>query len=103
MKNLVTKILDNVQLTVKNIHVRLENFDNFGSMFSMGLTLKEIAVHTTNSEWQKEFFDRTRELNKDKPVFKVLNIVKFGVYWITEEDTFFAKVFPNDDQEDERL
>ena len=60
--------------------MRLENFEHFNNTFSMGLTLKEIAVHTTNASWEKEYFDRTRDLNKDKPVFKVLNIVKFGIY-----------------------
>ncbi len=50
----------------------------------MGFTLKEITVHTTNNNWVKEFYDRTRVENQEKPVFKVLNILKFGVYWITE-------------------
>jgi hypothetical protein len=48
MKNLATKILDNVQLTISNFHMRLENFEHFGSQFALGLTLKEISVHTTN-------------------------------------------------------
>jgi vacuolar protein sorting-associated protein 13A/C len=56
----------------------------------MGMTLREIAVHTTNSEWKKEFFDRTRSENKEKPVFKILNIAKFGIYWITHCDVFFS-------------
>ena len=51
----------------------------------MGITLKEITVHTTNSAWEKEFFDRTTEQNQDKPVFKVLNILKLGIYWRTKE------------------
>jgi len=73
-----------------NIHIRLESFDNQNNSFSMGVTLKEITVHTTNSKWQKEFFDRTREQNQEKPVYKILNIVKFGLYWRTNEDEFIS-------------
>ena len=80
----MTRILDNVQLTIQNIHVRLESFEHFNSKFSMGFTLKEIAVHTTNAQWDKEFFNRTK--GELATVFKVLSIVKFGVYWITSSD-----------------
>lgn len=90
----MTKIIDNVQLTIQNMHMRLENYEHFGNTFSMGLTLKEIAVHTTNSEWRKEYFDRTKQQNFDKPVFKVLSIVKCGLYWRVKEDKFLARDFP---------
>eukprot|EP00347_Sterkiella_histriomuscorum_P000566 403375355 len=99
-KSLVTKILDNVQLTIQNIHVRLESSEKLRSTFSMGLTLKEITIHTTNQTWQKEYFDRTQESNKDKPVFKVLNIVKLGLYWRTNEDRFLTQEY---DEEDDML
>ena len=66
----------------------------------MGVTLKEITVHTTNSKWQKEFFDRTKEQNQEKPVYKILSIVKFGLYWRTNEDQFIAL---NCQEEDDRL
>lgn len=66
----------------------------------MGFTLKEITVHTTNSNWEKEFYDRTRVENQDKPVFKVLNILKFGVYWITDNEEYFARDYPRVEDED---
>lgn len=69
----------------------------------MGFTLKEIAVHTTNQEWKKEFFDRTGAANTDKPVFKVLSISKFGIYWITDCEEFFSRDYPGDGQENLRL
>jgi hypothetical protein len=32
MDRLVTKIVDNVQITIKNIHVRYENSQNMGGL-----------------------------------------------------------------------
>jgi hypothetical protein len=46
-----TKVFDNVQVSIENIHLRLENYEHFPDKFSMGMTLKEITIHTTNSEW----------------------------------------------------
>ncbi|CDW90143.1 vacuolar protein sorting-associated protein vps13 [Stylonychia lemnae] len=100
---IIVKKLDLINLEnlrSRNIHVRLESNENIRKKFSMGLTLKEINVHTTNSEWDKEYFDRTREQNLEKPVFKVLNIIKCGIYWRTQEDRFLTFDY---DQEDDRL
>ena len=90
MKSLVTKLVDNVQVSIRNIHIRLENFEHFNSKFSMGFTLREVAVNTTNSQWEKEYFDRTNAINADKPVFKLLSIAKFGVYWRSDEEVFYS-------------
>lgn len=49
---LITKILDNLQLTIKNIHIRYEDRLSTGDHpFSMGVTLKELSASTTNNEW----------------------------------------------------
>jgi hypothetical protein len=65
----------------------------------MGITLKEIIVHTTNNQWETEFFDRTAggDTNGNKSVFKVLNIEKLGVYWRTKEENFIT----NDNEDEE--
>jgi len=57
----------------------------------MGVTLKTCVVHTTNHNWEKSFFDRTTRDNQEKPLFKVLSIEKFGVYWKTKESYFIAR------------
>jgi vacuolar protein sorting-associated protein 13A/C len=38
--NLTTKIVDNIQISIKNLHIRYEDCQNFGKPFSMGLTLE---------------------------------------------------------------
>ncbi len=69
----------------------MESYENPNNKFSLGITLKEITVHTTNHLWEKEFFDRTKDQNQEKPVFKVLNIVKLGLYWKTKEEKFISE------------
>ena len=56
---LVTKIVDNLQLTIQNIHVRYEDPISMpNNFFSLGITLKELSIHTTNSDWNNTYFDR---------------------------------------------
>lgn len=78
----------------------MESYEDVRLPFAIGFTLKEIAVQTTNQDWKKEFFDRTGLTNMDKPVYKVLSITKFGIYWITNCEEFFSRDYPGDDQED---
>lgn len=71
------KIIDNIQLTIKDIHIRFEEDD----VYSSGVFLKEITAQTTNSIWEKKFIDRTNPQNKDCPVNKIIKIVDLFVYW----------------------
>lgn len=36
----------------------------------------------------------------DKPVYKVLSITKFGIYWITNCEEFFSRDYSGEGQED---
>lgn len=42
MKSLTTKIIDNLQVTINNVHVRIENEDleDEKATFSLGVTLR---------------------------------------------------------------
>lgn len=44
MKGLITKIIDNLQIQIQNVHVRIENEDleDKQSTFSLGVTLKSM-------------------------------------------------------------
>lgn len=50
--SLVTKIIENVQVTIRNIHVRFED-PTIGS--ALGLTLGELSAVSTNSDWEPAF------------------------------------------------
>ena len=53
LDRLITKIVDNVQLKIKNIHIRYESPASMGGVpYSMGMTLKSLTIQTTNSRWE---------------------------------------------------
>lgn len=71
---IATKIIDNIQVTIKNIHIR---FEDVGSgprtpQYSLGFTLQELAINTTNQNWEKTFYDRNIKENREKPLYKRL-------------------------------
>ncbi len=72
-----------------NIHIRYEdNISNPENVFSLGVTLKELSITTTNQNWDKTFYDRMVQENKDKPIFKKLKIDGLAAY-LQVGDNFF--------------
>ena len=84
------KIVDNIQIKVKDIHIRFEDSSSPNDCYSFGITLDEIIVVTTDENWKKMFLDRTEEKNKGKPINKLLLLKHFGIYWNSKEDFFFS-------------
>jgi len=59
---LITKITNNVQVTVKNIHIRYEDkLSCPGHPFAAGFTLAGFSAHTTDGNWQKTFLQSSAE------------------------------------------
>ena len=82
-------ILDNVQLTLKNVHIRFENqgIEDFQEdlNYSWGVTLDRLELFTTDSSWKKTFYDRNQPQNKDQPMYKLLVLSSLSVYWNSEQ------------------
>jgi Vacuolar sorting-associated protein 13, N-terminal len=55
MKGLITKVIDNLQVAIHNVHVRIENEDleDKQCTFSLGATLQQLTFHTTDQLWNK--------------------------------------------------
>lgn len=52
VEKLAAQIIKNVQLKVKNIHIRYEDrTTNPGKPFCMGITLKSLTMVTTDETW----------------------------------------------------
>lgn len=66
LSQLTTKIIDNLQFTMKNIHIRYEdNISDPGHPFSAGITLKELSALSTDDEWTPKFITTpTNSINK---------------------------------------
>ena len=79
LTRLQMKIIDNLHINFKNIHIRLE--DNINKPFSsMGFTLEEILIVNTNENWEETFINRTDVSFTNNKVYKLLKIKQFGFY-----------------------
>ncbi|KAH9886351.1 vacuolar protein sorting-associated protein 13 [Xylariomycetidae sp. FL2044] len=79
-ESLVTKIVDNLQVTVKNIHVRYEDSISApGHPFALGITLEEFSAVSTDGEWQPTFIQ-----NSTKTTHKLAKLGALAVYWNTD-------------------
>ena len=89
------KIVDNLQLTFKDIFVRIEE-KNMAPFYSMGIVLKEMKVINTDKNWESHFIDRTVE--KNTIIYKFLTINNFGAYLKLNEETFISKIEDEEEQ-----
>lgn len=78
--SLVTKIVDNLQITVKNIHIRYEDsISTPGHPFALGLTLEEFSAISTDGEWKPTYIQDTMG-----PTHKLATLGSLAVYWNTD-------------------
>lgn len=76
----MTQIIKNVQLTIKDIHIRYEDtVTNPKAPFSFGITLHNLSVQTTDENWRKAVIQEA--VTK---IFKVgfLNFVSFSLLYL---------------------
>ena len=53
---LINKIIDNVQIDIKNVYVRLEDdLSNPEKPWCFGATLGSISIYTANNNWERDF------------------------------------------------
>lgn len=79
-ESLVTKIVDNLQVTVKNIHVRYEDAISApGHPFALGVTLEEFSAISTDGEWKPTFIS-----DSGKTTHKLATLEALAVYWNTD-------------------
>ena len=76
---MVVKIIDNLQVTIRDIHIRYE--DTLSKTFAFGVTLEELKLYTVNSKGEPEYVDRSRPENAEEPLRKQLEMYNVGVYW----------------------
>ncbi|KAJ2768452.1 Vacuolar protein sorting-associated protein 13, partial [Coemansia nantahalensis] len=74
---LITKIVDNLQIVIKRIHVRYEDhISNPGHMMAVGATLGELSAVSTDAEWRETFLHDSASV-----IHKMLKLARFAVYW----------------------
>ncbi|KAK9766368.1 Vacuolar protein sorting-associated protein 13, partial [Basidiobolus ranarum] len=86
---LVTKIVDNLQVSINNIHIRYEDkTSNPKHPFAFGMTLSGLSAISTNENWQEVFIDQSFE-----KVHKLLKLESLAIYWNTKIETFAGKSY----------
>lgn len=83
-QSLVTKIVDNLQVTVKNIHIRYEDSISApGHPFALGVTLEEFSAVSTDGNWKPTFIQ-----DSTKVTHKLGTLGALAVYWNTDTSLF---------------
>ena len=82
MESMTTAILDNLQVAVKNIHVRYEDsIAAPGHPFALGLTLKEFSAVSTDGDWKPTFIQST-----SGTTHKLATLGSLAFYWNTDAE-----------------
>lgn len=88
---LTQKIINNLEISLKNVHIRFEDSISFPSTcIAVGITLGSFVFTTTDSEWNEKFV--SDETNSSKKImYKLGKICDVGIYWCTEAEPFERK------------
>jgi hypothetical protein len=89
---LITKVIDNVQISVRNIHIRFECQLGPKQSFNFGLTLDSLSIYTTDDRGNKLFLDRSKAENSKLPVNKKLMLNDFSFYWNDKDMAPFSDI-----------
>lgn len=94
-QSLVTAIVNNLQVEIKNVHFRYEDAIAVpGHPFALGVTVKELSAVSTDSNWKPTFVQSTSEINHKLAVLDSL-----AVYWNTDAKLFTGKGEGDDEEE----
>lgn len=75
MEKLVTQIIKNIQLNIKNIHIRYEDKVTSPKPFSLGITLSDLHVVSTDENWKPAI--TKEDITK---IFKVFFYIFFTLF-----------------------
>lgn len=76
-EKLVTQIIKNLQVKIKDIHIRYEDpFTDPSKPFSVGITLHNLSFETTDENWKPCILQDTVKL-----IHKLVVLDSFAIYW----------------------
>jgi len=83
-ESVTTAIVDNLQISVKNIHIRYEDsIASPGHPYAVGLTLQEFSAVSTDKDWRPSYIQSASDTTNK---LAVLNALAF--YWNTDATLF---------------
>ncbi|XP_059469653.1 intermembrane lipid transfer protein VPS13D isoform X2 [Neocloeon triangulifer] len=82
---LVSNIVENVQLKIKDVHIRYEDDASVpGTVVAAGLTVRALTANTCNSSWTPGYVP----LDASADAFKLVELTDAAVYWDTNATTY---------------
>lgn len=79
---LTTSIIDNVQIQVKNVHIRYEDaISDPGHPFAAGITLQELSAVSTDENWKPTWIQ-----GASVTTHKLATLGSLAVYWDTDTE-----------------
>ncbi|KAL9115085.1 MAG: hypothetical protein Q9227_000879 [Pyrenula ochraceoflavens] len=83
-QSLVTAIVDNLQVSIKNVHLRYEDsIAAPGHPFAVGFTIKEVSAVSTDADWRPTFVQSTSGTTNKLAVLDAL-----ALYWNSDAELF---------------
>lgn len=75
--SLINKVVDNVQVSIENIHIRYEDYECLFSReeCAMGVCFQQLSAKTCNDDWEESFVEVVKEISK-----KMVTLENLGVY-----------------------
>ncbi|ODV77801.1 vacuolar sorting [Suhomyces tanzawaensis NRRL Y-17324] len=85
-ESLVTKIVDNTQIIIKNIHIRYEDDSTLTeNPYAVGFTLNELSAVSTDESWIPSFISITQQFTR-----KLLTLKNLSCYMNTNSKTIYV-------------
>lgn len=75
IENLMTTIMNNLQVFIHNIHIRYEDSVMSENPFACGICLQSISVETTNSKWKP-----TTTIQSLSSVYQMIRLESLSIY-----------------------
>lgn len=69
-----TTIVNNIQISIKNIYIRYEDTISSSDSFAVGLSFKELTIQTCNSNWKPEY------VSEYEICYKLIRIESFKLF-----------------------
>lgn len=89
MQSLITKIIDNLQISITNIHLRFEDTNQILTKYnsSIGIIINELSAASANDKWQQSFIDIANTVTH-----KLINLNGLSIYWDTDSTNSLTNI-----------
>lgn len=93
--SLVTNIVENLELKIRNVHIRYEDAISVPQhRFSFGITIDSLSARSCDANWQAGF---TTAWNQQTASFKLVELESMSMYWDPLRDSeIFGDIASNE-------